>query len=135
MLIACDPNETADVTLPGADATPAERRPTFVYRHFTGRQIIERERLFDAAQGVEAVAVAVAVGLVGWRNVTDRDGRPLAFDPAKIPDVLTPLELGELFQAAGSIVQLNEVQKKSSRLASAIAPAPSAERATTKADA
>lgn len=124
--IACSPDETADVWLSEHDNVPADVRPTYVYRHHTAAEVLDRQRKYDAASAlttdeerIPAFAAALAVGLVGWRNFTYPDtGKPIPFDVANIPATLSCLEMGAMFRAGTTATRLSEVQKKTSEYAS-----------------
>jgi len=106
MPIATDPNQTFDVSLPADKDTPEPTRPTYVFRHLTARQSracrdvwrgLDKEADGDVA--LDHLAEAIRDHLADWRNLTDRNGEPIPFDPAALEDTLTDSELVLLFAA------------------------------------
>ena len=83
-----------------AEKNPA---PTFILRPLTGRMFIQLTET-DAAQvakeserfGLRRVFDFIRAGVVGWEHMNDAAGKAMAFDPAKIEDLLTPGEANEL---------------------------------------
>ena len=101
---ALDPEQTFDVVLDCDADKPAAERPTFMYRHLNGRQWRKLAALSDAfssagggAAALDSIYEGVAIGLVGWRNMTDpATGKPIPFDAENIDLVLNPHEADEL---------------------------------------
>lgn len=132
-MIACDPNAIGEVTLPDYPGRPDTTRPAFRYRCFTAREVLDREQKFQAATNekrladqIPALTEALAVGLVGWSNLTTPGGETVPFDPKRISEALTAFEMVELFKRAEDVAQLVESEKKSSLYPALSAPAPSA---------
>ena len=145
-MIACDPRSTVDVHLKADEDKPADKRPTFTYRHFTVSEDVERSRLARevAADGVtpelylERLGELLGIGLVSWRNVTAPDGKPVPFEAAKPGDALralSDLEVWEILGAATRETVLSERQKKVSQSPSPTGPEKSAEPAPAPASA
>jgi len=61
---------------------------------------------------------AIQIGLVGWKNLTD-------YDPARLPDLLTDLELWELVGLLLEKTRLAELDRKNSGSPSVLVPAAS----------
>lgn len=100
MPLAIDPTATIEIVLDVDKDKP--NPPTFIYRHLTYRQWAQMSSDQDQI-GKEEPSVSVAkqihwlqVGLVGWRNVLDASGQPIAFDPQQIADMLTLAEAQEV---------------------------------------
>lgn len=137
MSIALDPNETAPVYLDYDADKPEESRPTFTYRFLNCRETMFMESLRrsvhqtkDAEAQNSLLNRAISVGLVGWRNIIDRDGKPVPFttEPApagelptvRIPaldDILTALEKVELVYRCIDELQIAELAKKKAKSA------------------
>jgi hypothetical protein len=131
MPLSSDPQQNTPVCLDIDAGKPEAERPTFLYRFLTARQMRQRRDLLNQAkdlpdeQAEPLLVQALAVGLAGWRNLRDADGRPVPFDPADpgaLADALTVLEMYELFGAAANAVTLAEVQKKRAASASSSPP-------------
>ena len=126
------------------------RRPTFVFRHLTGRQwaraqkaeveiVAVSDETVDAAANLDRLCEAIAEGLVGWRDVTGRDGNPVEFDSAGIDELVGIRELWELYYSMmrGGQLEADDAKKSESPSPTAGAgsaaaparahPAPSAE--------
>lgn len=153
MPIALDPNETVDVVLPGDAEKPAESRPTFIARYLTSREKKVVEKLvreasadIEKSENIAKLDAALALQLVGWRNLLDRQGQPIAFEVVKdsagsrliVDDVLTDEERFDLCLGALTAVGMGELDKKKSRWharSAGSATTPSAPTATTAASA
>ena len=132
MPIAMDPARTADCWLDIDEPIAAETRPTFVCR-FTAMG--DKSRFSDILKAVPEADTDVAaytllvdaifISLVGWRNMVDRDGNSVVFDPdtakTQLLDLLTPMELWELslkLQLAVNVTE-EDLKKSVSQLVSA----------------
>lgn len=103
MPIVCDPTATFDLWCDSDAEKPAETRPIFTFRPPNGR---EQKELIAAAARTEAAEDAGAIfdqvfatlraGIVGWRNLTGRQGNEIVFDPAELDAVLDFAEAIEL---------------------------------------
>lgn len=93
-----DPDSTFTVWLDSDAGKPIESRPVFEVKYQTGRQTIRLMDLYDnmgerssGAELMREVFASIASTLVGWRNM----GRD--FDPDALPDLLSYVEVMELF--------------------------------------
>jgi len=106
---------------------PDGRRPTFVFRHLTGRQwaraqkaeveiVAVSDETVDAAANLDRLCEAIAEGLVGWRDVTGRDGNPVEFDSAGIDELVGIRELWELYYSMmrGGQLEADDAKKSES---------------------
>jgi len=109
MPIAADPNQRFEIVLESDQALPEDERPVFVYRYLVKRKLGPIaslvERVTHAATdgdmpGHDELFDAIRTGLVDWRHMTDPEKQQeLAFDAARLEDLLTPGEAMEiLFQ-------------------------------------
>jgi len=122
MPIALNPNKTYWISLASdEDALPAEERPAFEYRFLTYAETMDfSERMTEYANWVESLGSgkeqanertmqrlqelsarlieAAGSKMVGWRNLYDDKGKPIAFDREKLPGICTLAELIELVQ-------------------------------------
>ena len=81
-------------------------QPVFVYRHITGGEFEGMMELLygideDEGQAADIMKLydAAAVGLVSWRHMV-ADGNEIAFDPARLKDIVGPFEIRELLTKA-----------------------------------
>jgi len=128
MPLALDPEKKFDLVLETDAERPPEERPTFVFRFLTGREWKKvaaiQESIDEGMKGSEAIDrifEALALGVVGWRNIRGRDGRPIPFAAESLDLALTVKEAAEL--AARMLAQTDaggEDRKKSA------SPSPSA---------
>lgn len=97
-----DPNLTFDIVLDSdKDSVPP---PTFVYRILNGREWLIVGEVNDLVNEggelqikvmLERVYAACVVGLVGWKNMVDRDGNEVPFSVDAIRDIIDPFEAGQ----------------------------------------
>jgi hypothetical protein len=101
--LATNPDALCKITLESdADIDEAER-PAFIFRFLTGRELRKVTALQDTLEdcGSGAVALdqtfeAAELGLIGWTNMTDREGKPIIYKPGKLADVVGLIEASEL---------------------------------------
>jgi hypothetical protein len=91
MPLSSDPNDTLKIVLACDKNKPDETRPFFKARFMTRRETSQVKRLLaesaddkDYDRGHASLDVALAVGIVGWENMVDRNGNPVDF---KVDDV------------------------------------------------
>jgi hypothetical protein len=133
MPLALDPNETTDVVLAVDEDKPAETRPTFCVRYLTSREWLTASKLvrqYDEAetdeQGEPLLDQILAMMIVGWRNITGRDGQPIVYTPGAEGGILTVREKRNLVIRARHAINLSEREKKAYRSSPLSAPAASA---------
>lgn len=110
MPMAVDPQQRIRVVLASDESKPEGQRPTFVFRHLTGREhlkFMEFEAAMDAAkkEGASASGIEIMgkvydvcrIGLVGWDHMVGRDGKPIPFDATKLEDVIGVHEVYEMY--------------------------------------
>ena len=107
MPIAMDPNKTFEVALESDMEVPQATRPVFIFRYMTARQWAKaleiRETYMKADRKTASVEELVQppfeiirLALSGWKNIRDTSGCEIAFEPAKLEDILTEVESMEL---------------------------------------
>lgn len=122
MPVCCDPRKRLPLVLDAdKDASPT---PTFVFRYLSGRRFMELADMQEAAlaanttrDALAAIYNAIRVGLVGWHNVMDPDAAeptPLAYDPARLEDVLSVSEAKELLDKLATSSRPSEDDQKKS---------------------
>lgn len=86
MPLAFDKNTVLEFSRPEDADLPEDRRPVFLSRALTARQSLQAQQLVRESFGTGIIADqlsligrSLAIGLTGWRNVTDADGRPVEF--------------------------------------------------------
>lgn len=137
MPIAFDPNETVTFSLESDAALPEHERPRFTTRFLTAREHARCARLRaeyyrdnDELAALEKLVEAAGLGLVSWDNLRGADGLPATCGKTDLGDVLTPLELDELYFAKCKAVTLSELDRKKSALPSRSVTSPTAETST-----
>jgi hypothetical protein len=123
MPVALDPNQRIDIWLDSDKDKPAETRPTFVTRFLTVREtLVYEQALKDAGAEKNNQAArdkligGLSMVLVSWRNMTDRDGNPIAFNLAEVDALLTVSELWWLAYQSLHRAQLSEDERGKSAL-------------------
>jgi len=136
MPIACDPERRVAFSLTLDKAEQGESAPIFYARFITCRQrmrMVELNReAIDAdsdADGQAKVLEALSIILTGWEKLVDQDNRPVPFEMDRLLDVLTDIELWELFMASMAAVRMEERELKKSASQSLSGSAESAEDA------
>lgn len=119
MPIACDPKETFTIVLKSDQGKPADKQPRFIFRYLTGREWKECDRINEEAgkqktntEGYDMVISGIALGLVGWENLTDREGEPIPYDPANLDLAITISEAWELLFSLLGTTRLQAEDKK-----------------------
>jgi hypothetical protein len=138
MPFSCDPDATFDLVLKIDQGKPAEQRPTFQCRYLSCREEAKVDRLwkeaFDDATPIDAfyakLQEAAWIIVAGWRNWTDRVGRPIPYAADSLME-LGNSDLQELIQSSMKEQRLSEAQKKGSRSPSASPTGTSAPTAPT----
>lgn len=121
-LLSANPNKTVNVFLPSDADRPEAERTQFAYRVLTCSQWTERSerRAALSASQTEGDYLSdwvrvLSIGLAGWHNLTDHEGRPIPFDPAR-PEAmlagLAPQELTALFNAVSEAQTIGPEAKK-----------------------
>ena len=102
MPIALDPNATFKIVLESDEVKPKSERPRFVYHHLTARQwgqivdVLGNLETTENSEVMNKVFDACRIGLAGWENIKDLSGKPIAFRPKAMEDILTLAEATEL---------------------------------------
>lgn len=120
-MLSADPTRTTPVYPSDDTDRPEAERVRFIYRFLTCSEFCRRADLRDEGEAAknnrDALAkfiAAASIGLVGWENLTDPDGKPIPYtgDPAAMADALTPVEMSALLDATAEAVQLTEQKKR-----------------------
>lgn len=124
MPIAVDPESLFPFVLESDKGKPSP--PTFLLKPLTVREFrkavavdadVQAAATTDAA--ITIIMDGIRLGLRGWRNVTDSDGKPIDYSPEALEDVIEISEAKELMRAvqdAGAL--LAEAKKNSGSLPS-----------------
>ncbi|MEO6077869.1 MAG: hypothetical protein ABIP54_03715 [Candidatus Andersenbacteria bacterium] len=101
-------------------------KPTFIFRYLSAKEYRQTAKLFTEREEVKTIDDLDKLGnrtitvlksyLKDWRNITDRDGKPMAYDPERLEDILSQLELREFEDRFLSEMVLNEHDLKKSKL-------------------
>ena len=123
MPVATDPSQKHDVVLNSDLQCPEDQQATFVFRYMTrrdARNVREvydgMDKMVDGDAAMDAVCGCIRQHLVGWHNITDRDGETIAFDADRLDDILTDAEMMELFikMRLGSQLGVADLKKSES---------------------
>jgi len=135
MPLALDPNATFEIWLDSDAKIDAEKRPTFICKYLSDRELMllgsmqgDAEAAEKAAAGGNKWAPSLAVfhdrlraSLVGWRNMIDPIARKaIPYAPDKTLDVLRLSEVVELLTKIGGHIHVSEDQAKKSERPSRI---------------
>ena len=122
MPIICDPESEFEIVL--ETDKDKENPPTFIYRQLNTREFKRVGAVFDQmnhgqvsgiVEQIDIIMEAVTTGLLGWKNVFDRDGNEMAFQPMDLDLVLTPVEMsGDLMSKILISGQTTHEDKKKS---------------------
>lgn len=137
MPLALDPSATIWAHLESdKDKNP---RPEFEIRFLTRRELSRANKIIDESRaGVDYDAShakldeALAIGVVGWREIKSRDGTAITFGVGKLDEVLTGREKFELAELMLSLPRASEAEKKSSGLPAISPPESSADAAKSE---
>lgn len=128
MPISTNPNATSPFSLPCDAGIPQKDRPAFLVKFMSQEQLDEHERLMLAASQDPSDAgawrkliAAVKIGIVGWRNMKDAQGKEIAFSEQAYFDVLCDQERWNVAWHYPAVVRLTKVD-----LGFLDSPAPSA---------
>ncbi len=113
MPLATNPTAKFDIVLLSDQGLADAEQPTFVFHYLSGADVEElgdvMTRLGEAKTGDEAmdrVYRAVGKHLVGWRNMTDRDGKAVKLAGNALKKVIG---LDEIFELAFSLMNRQAV--------------------------
>jgi hypothetical protein len=104
-----DPDQYFKVSLAGDLAKPEAERPRFIFKPFTVRGWRVLVAQIDSMSSLDAAEAGVKAALVGWENLVG-----LTFSTDAIGDVLTPLEIVELFAKVCDDTTIGDADKKKS---------------------
>lgn len=117
--------DTFEYVLIADRARPESERPSLTCRYLSAREYRTvralKQKMHDATSDDDFFAVALDIiqrTVVGWSNVCDRDGKPIAFDLSRIDDLLS---VDDLIEFVGNVLdegRLSEQGKKLSALRS-----------------
>jgi hypothetical protein len=134
MPLALDPAETVPVYLKSDERKPLESRPVFIFHFLTSAESRKIRRLRrevrelkdDDASEAKVDEILLA-GMVGWKNVNGRDGKPLPFSAEALGNLSLrdKIELSWSHELAISLAE-NELGKFDSPAESAAAQSASA---------
>lgn len=122
MLTALDPQATTDYTCAGDAGEPT----VFQLRGLDGRgkiRVMSQARI--EGKGIvyspEAIDEALRLGLHGWRNLHDRQGREVAFSGDPVRD-LAHLDINTIMELFGEIMDRSGLGQKLKKKSSSPSP-------------
>jgi hypothetical protein len=123
--IAASPAETLDLWLNDDPSVPECERTVFTVYYPTRNEAkalrlfaerttspVEAQTLREHEDSLDSLVALLGPLIAGWRNVRDRAGQPVPFDPKRIGDVLTETELWGLTGGILQHSQLSEIHRK-----------------------
>ena len=103
MPAALDPSQTFCLSVRNDEALSEADRPALEFRYLSAREYMRVRKLFNEAAAAQTDDVSlplildgIRVALVGWQNMPDETGAPIAYDPADLDRVLTVADLVEV---------------------------------------
>ena len=138
MPIAFDPDQRADFSTTYDQRKPEDQRAVFTTTFLTVRARMKMRALIhqalndddDDETALGHMLDGLALGLVGWRNLRGRDGKPVEYTSheslQELPAVLTDFELVDLATTMLNVVMIGPAEKKVSESPSASNGEPSA---------
>lgn len=137
-MIGFDPEDRVEFCLKADEGKPPETRPTFISRLLSVRQVQRISALYAQAcvkgttdeKANALLDQAILMGITGWRNVTDDEGKPLEFShPEALSAAFTEdAKIWFVLQYPGRIT-LSEIDLKKSKSRSPSITAASAKTA------
>lgn len=117
MPVALDPNDLFEYVLLNDRAKPKEEQPTFLFHFPTCRERKKIARLFDELtstvdEAFDKVCEGLRIILAGWRNVRNRSGKPIDYDPSELDNVISANDLFELRVTLLEEMDVTELDKK-----------------------
>lgn len=116
-MLSANPDSRAEFYLSTSDGIERKKRPAFLVKFLTRRELSRHGELVQAAKDADNPAEcvrllheAVGIGCTNWRNVLDAEGKPRPFTREEMdnPDTgLTDMELWELAQCYVGVVQVS----------------------------
>ena len=131
MPIGLDPSQTAPYVLRQDREGPEEDRPTFLFHFLTRAEVRRATELRERARqqrdneaSEQLLDECILIGLAGWRNVNDRNGRPIQFEPTpeKLDQALTLVEKWEIANNYPAALQNAEIEMRRPRPSGANLP-------------
>jgi len=119
--IALDPSARFELVLLGD--LDKEAPPTFIFRHLScngvnallrsGERLEELSKDANVDVLLDEMLSLVRMALVGWRGMIDpATGRPIPYDPDRLGDIVSPVELMELIHRLPEAMRLDAAAKK-----------------------
>ncbi len=132
MPLALEPDQTIEISLKIDETKPPETRPAFIVRFMSSRDRRRVREQIDAAMAADndeaaeqAIRTALQIGLTSWLRLKTPGGDNIPYDPDRLPDLLTDLEMWELVGLLLEKTRLAELDRKNSGSPSAAVPAAS----------
>lgn len=128
---ACDPQLRHEIVLDSDKGK--DNPPTFIAKNLSCREwkevasVSDQMDVTNGMAGIESLFTALRIGIVDWRNMTDRNGEPVEFSQPMFEHVLDPAEANELLAKVLAASALpSGVAKKS------VSPSPSSTGSSAK---
>jgi len=103
MSLATNPHARFEVVLESDKYLPEDSRPVLIYRYLTGieqkelsRKWASLDKIKDGEKSLDVTFETATIGLIDWRNVTDRQGEPIEFAADRLQEIMGMAEGHEL---------------------------------------
>jgi hypothetical protein len=121
-MISYDPNETVLIPLADKPGVPDSELPALECRVLSRREKKQYDRILEQRAQAKTedevsnlVIDALMISVVGWQNITDRDGKPVDFSRENF-DVFSDMQLYKIAINLPARLSTSEVDQKKSAL-------------------
>lgn len=131
MPIGLDPSQTAPYVLRRDREGREDERPTFLFHFLTRAEVRRAQELRERARqerdneaSERLLDQCILIGLAGWRNIADRRGREIEFEPTpeRLDEALTLVEKWEIANNYPAALQNAEIEMRRPRPSGANLP-------------
>ena len=123
MPFAVDPNQTYPYVFSTDRQLPEAERPTLLFYFPTCKETKQIAKLLDEADTVATVEQrlniqcdAIRIILADWKNIKNRKGEVIPFNPENLHEFLSSADLGELKVKLLHDLTITELNKKKAAL-------------------
>ena len=124
MPLALEPDQTIEISLKSDESKPLETRPAFIVRFMSSRdrnrlrdlyaEAVDFDMKGDYESFIKNMVSIFQISLVGWHHLKAANGDYIPFDPTRLPELLTDVEILELARLVYAKTELEELDRKNS---------------------